>query len=152
MKYNIEKNNNELEQLFPNINHVFNLDFLNNLKLGKTQLNDNDFCIKTEYQMRNLEEQFFESHKKYIDIHITIEGQELFAITNISELTGASSYDEAGDGIVYSKDNKISILKSSKPGDVLVFYQQDGHMTSIGDLEDRVSKVIIKVLDENPSN
>lgn len=152
MKYNIENNKEELEQLFPSIKHVFNLDFLNSLESGKTELNDNDFCIKTGYQMRNLEEQFFESHKKYIDIHITIEGQELFAVSDISELTDASEYDASGDGIVYSKDNKISALKSSKPGDVLVFYQQDGHMTAIGDMEDSVRKVIVKVLDENSSN
>lgn len=152
MKYNIENNQEELQQLFPTIKEVFNLEFLNSLDNGKTCLNENDFCIKTNYKMRNLTEQFFESHKKYIDIHITLSGQELFAVTNIDKLIDSSEYDSEGDGITYSMKSTIEKLKSSKTGDVLVFHQQDGHMTAIGDTDDSVTKVIVKVLDENISN
>lgn len=152
MKYNIERNQEELQQLFPTIKDVFNIEFLNSLDNGKTCLNETDFCIKTNYQMRDLADQFFESHKKYIDIHITLSGQELFAVTNIDNLIDSSEYDSKGDGLTYSKKSPVEKLKLSKVGDVLVFYQQDGHMTAIGDTDECVSKVIVKVLDENISN
>ncbi len=152
MKYNIENNLDVLNQLFPSVKEVFDLNFLKNLKEGVTNLNEEEYCIKTNYQMRNIDEQFFESHKKYVDIHITLSGSELFAITNIDNLDKASNYDLVNDVIIYDKNNKIDLLKVSRVGDVVVFYPKDGHMTSIGDIQDSVHKVIVKVLNENFNN
>lgn len=149
MKYNLKTDNLKLKKMFPTVSETFDIDYLRELDQGKTMINDSEFCIRTSYNMRPLEEQFFESHQQYIDIHITISGIELFGYSPIDELKVTSKYDQAGDCILYDKDSLIKELKASKPEDVLVFGVDDGHMTAIGDVEDKVDKVIIKVLVEN---
>lgn len=149
MKKNIENDINSLKSMFPTVAHIFDMSYLQSLPLGKTEINEDEFCIKTKYNMRNTKDQFFESHRKYIDVHITLSGSELFAMTNIDKLTATSEYDSEGDGIVYDKSGPFDKLISSNSGDVIIFGFTDGHMTAIGDSSDNVEKVIVKVLDEN---
>ncbi len=149
MKYNLKSDINKLKEMFPSVSEVFEPEYLEQLEPGKTMINEHEFCIKTSYNMRPLNEQFFESHRDYIDIHITLKGLELFAYTPIQELDIVSEYDQEGDCILYDKNSLIKELKSSTEGNVLVFGVEDGHMTAIGDSEDNVEKVIVKVLVEN---
>lgn len=152
MKYHLSNDYDVLKAMFPTVSELFNLEVLNALALGKTELSNEEFCIKTEYNMRKLDEQFFESHLKYIDIHITLEGSELFAVSPVANLDVTASYDSTGDCVIYSKNCACKKLVSSKPLDVLVFGPDDGHMTAIGDVADSVKKVIVKVLIENTCN
>lgn len=151
MKYNIEQDYKALAEMFPTVSKVFDPEFLSGLSSGKTMLNKEEFCIKTGYNMRPLKEQFFESHRKYIDIHITLEGSEMFAVNDIDKLTANTSYDVDGDCILYDKCGPLDKLVSSRKNDVVVFDVEDGHMTAIGDEADEIEKVIVKVLVENIS-
>lgn len=152
MKYNLLNDNDSLKAMFPSVAQVFDTDFLNKLEVGKTELNDKEYCIRTGYNMRPIPDQFFESHRQYIDIHITLSGSELFAVNNINELNVSSNYDLEGDCVLFDKCSPIGKLISSHPNDVVVFGVEDGHMTAIGDIEDSIEKVIVKVLVENISN
>ncbi|WOO86524.1 YhcH/YjgK/YiaL family protein [Mollicutes bacterium LVI A0039] len=152
MKYNLDKDLVKLQSLYPSVASVFDVDFLNNLASGRTELNENDFCIKTSYTMREPSEQFFESHRAYIDIHITLSGIEYFAVSNIESLNMTADYDAENDCLLYDKSSNIEHYLSSQAKDVLIFGPEDGHMTAIGDIEDSVEKVIVKVLCASSSN
>lgn len=152
MKYNLDTDLRLLKNMFPTVAEAFNLEFLKGLSAGKTMINEQEFCIRTGYNMRPIPEQFFESHQEYIDIHITLEGTETFAVTPINQLNTTSEYDQAGDCILYDRKSNISQLLTTHENGVVVFNVSDGHMTAIGDVEDKVEKVIIKVLVENISN
>lgn len=152
MKYSLINDQEKLALMFPTVAKVFNCDYLENLKPGKTMINDSEYCIRTGYNMRPVRDQFFESHQKYIDIHITLNGVELFAVTNIKDLIQSSDYDSEGDCFIYNANSPIQKLVSNPPHSVIVFDFGDGHMTAIGDEADTVEKVIVKVLVENFNN
>lgn len=149
MKYNIVDDKAKLVEMFPTVAKVFDVDFLNGLSNGRTELGEGEFCMKMEYGMLDPEAMFFESHRKYIDIQITLTGLELFAVSNISELSEATDYDESSDLIKYSNKSKVEKLIASHPLNAVVFDINDGHMTGIGELEQQVEKVVVKVLKEN---
>ncbi len=44
---------------------------------------------------------FFEGHKKYIDIHVVISGEENLGYTPCSEVTVKKEYDSEGDYELY---------------------------------------------------
>ncbi len=152
MKYNLETNKDELQELFPAIKDIFDLRFLENLQAGETKLNENDFCIKTKYYMRNQNEQFYESHRKYIDIHINLNGSEQFAYNDITKLKPTSTYDHLNDCILYDKKGPYAQMFNTKRADVMVFNPRDGHMSAVGTSDEWVEKVIVKVLNEDFSS
>ncbi len=152
MKYNLVQDKEKLISLYPHIEAVFDLKYLQALPFGKTEINEYSFCIKTEYNMRNCEEQFFESHRKYIDIHITLSGFEHFAITPIDKLVKTRDYNKKEDSIIYDRNSKIDKIFCIQENELVIFGVNDGHMSAFGDPQTNVKKVIVKVLDESISN
>ncbi|MDR0484300.1 MAG: YhcH/YjgK/YiaL family protein [Alphaproteobacteria bacterium] len=126
------------------------LDFIeitdfSKIEEGKTVIDDDNFFMLSNLTTKNMEEGFWESHKKYIDIHYVLEGEELFGYENISELKINKDYNEEKDLITYHGDMRNPIVL--KPNMFIVAYPEDAHMPNIlvGDKKAPLKKIIFKI-------
>jgi biofilm protein TabA len=88
------------------------------------------FAIEQVYQTKARPEGFFESHRKYIDVQVIVEGGELMEVEDISRLTISQPYLEERDLIKYADTDSASCLAMAA-GMVAVFFPPDGHMPSL---------------------
>ena len=113
---------------------------------GKVELPGGVFAIEQVYYTKPRAEGFFESHKKYIDVQVIVEGVEEMEVADISHLTVSEPYLAERDLIKYADLATASILKLGS-GAAAVFYPTDGHMTTL-QLEGGsklVRKTVVKV-------
>lgn len=82
-----------------------------------------------------------EAHRKFLDIHYIISGEEILGYADISTLTTAKAYDEAGDCEML--DGKMLPI-SLKAGDFCVVYPEDAHTPVMGK-SDKLVKVVAKI-------
>ena len=102
--------------------------------------------IEQTYLSKDREECFYESHQKYIDIHLIVKGTEYIEVCNTNELNVLENYNEHKDATKYRYDINGSILKLCV-GDVAIFFPKDGHMTSMSEnINSEITKVVAKVL------
>ncbi len=88
------------------------------------------FVIEQIYQARLRPEVFFESHRKYIDVQVIVEGVERMEVEDISRLTVSQPYLEERDLIKYA-DTAASSHLAMPAGNVAVFFPVDGHMSTL---------------------
>ncbi len=96
----------------------------------KIELAGGAFAIEQVYPARLRPEGFFESHRKYIDVQLIVEGEELMEVEDISRLEVGDAYNPERDLIKYRDTAVASVLKM-KTGDAAVFFPEDGHMPSL---------------------
>ncbi len=145
MKYDLKYDLKQITSMYPQVSQLLNNSDWQNQEYGQYNLTNNDYYVYTEYNMRSTSEQFFESHRDYIDIHLILSGHETFAINHIDNLKPTTNYDKATDTILYDKVGPIDKLKTIYPGQLIIFDVNNAHMNAIGDLDDQVKKVIIKI-------
>ena len=88
----------------------------------------------------------FEAHRKYIDIHFVVKGEERFGYAHIDTLIPATEYDETDDyPLLTGKPDFLTL----RPGDFCITYPEDAHMPCMTtDGEAEVKKVILKIADQ----
>ncbi|AYE34939.1 YhcH/YjgK/YiaL family protein [Clostridium septicum] len=118
---------------------------LSNFEKGTYKIDgDNMFVNVVEYETQNKEDRFWEAHKKYIDIHLMIEGKEKIQVNSIENLE-AKEYEEKNDFV--SLEGLESGYVTLRKGDFLICYPEDAHMTAIKvDNTEKVKKAIFKVI------
>ncbi len=97
-----------------------------------------------EYETKLEEERFWESHKKYIDLHYILEGKEFIGYEQFAKMKIKQDYNEADDYFLLegSLQSKIMLQK----GDFMILYPNDVHMTGIKVAErEKVRKVVFKI-------
>ena len=114
-----------------------------NYELGTYDINENIFVNIISYETKKREERFFEAHRKYLDIHLILEGQEIIDVNDIDNMV-QKEYQEDQDFLPIFGDSKCAILM--KENDVLVCYPHDGHQTAVKVEESMIiKKAIFKV-------
>ncbi|MGH6629195.1 MAG: YhcH/YjgK/YiaL family protein [Burkholderiales bacterium] len=88
------------------------------------------FAIEAAYFTKPRAEGFFESHRKYIDVQVIVEGEELMEVEDIAQLVVAEAYDAERDFIKYAATPAASVLRM-RAGDGAIFHPADGHMPSL---------------------
>ena len=88
------------------------------------------FVMEQVYQARPRSEVFFESHRKYIDVQVIVEGAERMEVEDISRLTVSQPYAEERDLIKYA-DTKAASHLAMPAGNVAIFFPVDGHMSTL---------------------
>ena len=109
----------------------------------ETQKLDGDalYVTRFDYDTVPFAETFYESHKKYLDIHVMVKGCERVDIANPEGLT---LYESKGDFYGYHGEAEQSVLL--RPGDFLVVFPGDAHRLKIAvDRPEPVSKVVFKI-------
>lgn len=105
---------------------------------------DDLFFNLIEYETKAVEDRFWESHKRYIDLHYILEGTEFIGYEQFGRMNIKETYNAADDYFILegSLHSKVQLQK----GDFMICYPDDVHMTAIKVNEPiSVRKIVFKV-------
>ncbi|MGL4976485.1 MAG: YhcH/YjgK/YiaL family protein [Cetobacterium sp.] len=114
--------------------------------VGKNEIDgDNVFFNLQECTTKVLEECFFECHKKYIDIHVVIEGEEGIGYSLKDSLKEKSEFNEDSDfGVLEGEEEyRMNMTKDN----FLVVFPDEPHMPLIAKNNEptELKKVVFKI-------
>ena len=119
-------------------------EFLASVGPERVEIKGGDvYATRFTYETVPAEESFFEAHRKYLDIHIMMDGSERVEIAPPEAL---AEFDrvEANDFYAYRGEGDYKLILS--PGDFLVVFPSDAHRIKMQvDGPRTVSKVVFKV-------
>lgn len=131
-----------------NPNFAKALEFLQNSNLAELPLGRNEICGELVYanvvelKAKSKEEAPIEIHRKYIDVHVPLSGDEVIGYTPLNELPYADFVEE-DDAALYPASLLARDYFNVKIGEFAIFFPQDGHAPAITDKP--LKKIIIKV-------
>lgn len=103
---------------------------------------DKVYCTRFTYETLPLEDCFFEAHRRYLDIHIMLQGEERVDVSHPDDL---SMFESSGDFYAYRGEPQYSMVL--RPGDFLVVFPGDAHQIKVqANGPQTVSKAVFKVL------
>ena len=120
-------------------------EFLASLRDGqRVELQgDQVYCTRFTYETIPQEESFFEAHRRYLDIHIMVEGEERVDVNRPEDLK-LTDAQEGNDFYAYQGESWHSTVL--KPGEFLVVFPGDAHRIKVQvDGPKSVSKAVFKV-------
>jgi len=119
-----------------------NTDFLN-IKPGRYEVSgDEIYYTISDYKTIPIKDGTLEGHKKYIDIHCIIEGDELIGYASLNDQAIIKAYDSEKDYALYK--GNVNLIKMV-PGMFAIFYPNDLHMPGLNNIETKIKKLVIKV-------
>ena len=112
----------------------------------KIELGAGALAINQVYDTKPRNEGFFESHRKFIDVQLIFEGEEVMEVVDASRMTVRQPYSAERDVILYVDTAGTSHLRLSA-GDAAIFFPADVHMPSLraGPTASMVRKCVVKV-------
>jgi YhcH/YjgK/YiaL family protein len=112
----------------------------------KIDLGSGIFAIEQVYRTKPRTESFFESHRKYIDVQVIVEGEELMEVIDASRITVRDQYVPERDLITYIDGADTSELRL-RAGEAAIFFPADVHMPSMQmrGFAELVRKTVVKV-------
>ena len=119
---------------------------LNKLELGKHVINEWLYINVQEYMTQNISDCRYESHKKYVDIQMMINGIEAIETCDIDKLELETEYSDENDVMFWKKKNgqMRSVITNNS---YVILYPQNAHMPCIAVNESvKVKKLVAKVL------
>ena len=120
-------------------------EFLASLRDGqRVELQgDQVYCTRFTYETIPQEESFFEAHRRYLDIHIMVEGEERVDMNRPEDLK-LTDAQEGNDFYAYQGESWHSAVL--RPGAFLVVFPGDAHRIKVQvDGPKTVSKAVFKV-------
>ncbi len=138
------------KELYRNLNFYNILSVIKDLNFSKLEekiyINTNDYYMVNKLQTRISSSGFWESHKKYIDIHYILSGLEVIGYENINNLTIETNYSKDKDLLTYYGALQNAILL--REGMFMVLYPEDAHMPIMAhlDVPQELKKVVFKIL------
>ena len=119
-------------------------EFLANVGSERVELKGGDvYATRFTYETVPEEESFFEAHKKFLDIHIMVDGSEGVEIAPPEAL---QEFDRVEDNDFYAYRGPARCRLNLSPGDFLVVFPNDAHRIKMQlDRPETVSKVVFKV-------
>lgn len=86
---------------------------------------------------------FWEAHRRYIDLHYLLRGSERIDLGFISRLK-QGDFSEKDDFLPLEGSASASVILN--PGDFLICYPEDGHMTALSPAQPvQIKKAIFKI-------
>lgn len=101
--------------------------------------------IPQEFTVKNIEDSNFENHKKFIDVHYILEGEEIVMIEDINHLEEVTDYNSKEDYQLYKSHTAKNQVRLRK-GDILILFPGEAHKTG-GIIEEAstIKKVVYKI-------
>jgi len=105
------------------------------------------FVNVDEYSTKGVEDAVLESHKKYIDIQLLLDGEEYIDVYPVDTLDIKDPYDESRDVMFYHLPVKSEAVRVKlTPGTFTLLFPQDAHMPQLKvDQPQPVKKVVVKI-------
>lgn len=105
---------------------------------------DRFFVNVVEYETTTKENRFWEAHRKYLDVHFMLDGEEQIDLNNIDSMEQKEFVEKDDFLPLEGESNSHVVLRK---GDFLICYPKDGHMTAIQVEESvKIKKAIFKVM------
>ena len=119
-------------------------EFLAGVGPERVELKGGDvYATRFTYETVPEEESFFEAHKKYLDIHIMVEGSEGVEISPPGEL---QEFDRAEANDFYAYRGPAHYRLTLAPGNFLVVFPNDAHRIKMQvEGPETVTKAVFKV-------
>jgi YhcH/YjgK/YiaL family protein len=130
-------------RLFKRVFDYLKTTDISHLPLGKTEPEGERFFISlSQNEGKSKDTALIETHDKYIDIQIILEGEETMGwLPRTGCSAPQSEYNADSDIILY--DDKPCTYFTVRPGEYAVFFPEDGHAPCIG--TGTIRKAVIKV-------
>jgi YhcH/YjgK/YiaL family protein len=111
------------------------------------QLGDGVVVKVVDYETNPPERKRWEAHRKCVDVHLLVAGEELFGFADVSSLEPVTEYDEQEDVILLEKDGQGECdYVRLTPGTFAIAYPQDAHKPGIvADAKGLVRKIVVKL-------
>ena len=122
--------------------------FAGGIEDGKYVIDGDKLYINVmTYDSKEEEKSCFESHKKYIDIQVILEGEEIIGFESTEKLSITKEYDEGGDYMLYALNDKYDRIRVES-GEFVVIFPEEPHAPSmaVDNIPTRVRKAVVKVL------
>ncbi|MCR4818071.1 MAG: YhcH/YjgK/YiaL family protein [Fretibacterium sp.] len=104
---------------------------------------DNIFFDISEVKTIPASDALFEAHRRYVDIHVTLSGEEWFGHAIIRQLELATPYQEDKDTAYYRGEG---VYLQAPPGHFVLFMPDDAHKARVFFKEPGVvRKLVLKV-------
>ena len=133
-----------LNPLFKDVVDFLKTNDLNTLEEGKHFIKDKDLFVNIQVAKgRSAEEATLETHRRMIDIQIPLSGEETFGFTPLADLPTEFEYNDEKDITKYGP-TKAATYVTCKPGEMAIFFPQDGHAPCISS-EPAIKKAIFKI-------
>ena len=101
------------------------------------------FVNIVEYETTLPENRFWEAHRKYLDVHLMLDGQEQIDL-NFIENMEQKEFVEKDDFLPLEGEANSHVVL--RPGDFLICYPNDGHRTAVAvNGPEKIRKAIFKV-------
>lgn len=129
---------------YPFLKQIQEFNFENYQK-GRFEISGNEFFgIGLEYETRDASECLWEAHRRNLDVHCILEGEELIHIADIAHAVVTKEYDEEGDYALFDAKKEQTILL--KEGMFLVLYPNEVHQTSVAvNTAQSLKKIVFKI-------
>ncbi len=132
-----------LHPLLPELFRYVRTHDLLHMPCGRIELDgDRLFINNSNPQCLTAEEQVLEVHRRYLDVHILLEGEETIGWSPLSELKAEQqAYDAEADCALYA--DRPSTYVTLRPGQWLMAWPEDAHAPIIG--QGKIRKLIAKL-------
>ena len=127
------------------------IDYLNStdvasLAIGRYDVAGTDvFAMVQSYQTKPADAAKWETHRRYIDVQMLLDGSERMDVADVATMSGATAYDEAKDATFYADAGDFLPL-IVRPRTFAIFFPHDAHRptVAVGELA-MIRKVVVKV-------
>lgn len=131
------------EKLLSKLQLLNEMDF-STYAAGRHELDEESFFFVNEYETKEAADCFWEAHQQYLDVHFIVAGTEKIAVDHIANQQVKEEYDAVKDAIIL--DGEVNSVLMMNPGDALICFPEDTHMTGILAKEKRkIRKIVFKV-------
>lgn len=119
---------------------------LHNLPMGKTEIDrENVYVTKMEIVAKEENDLPFEAHRKYMDIHVDLVGQEVLCISDKTELIKKEPYKSEDDYELFdSRMNTVNVLL--KNNSFVIIDVCEAHKPGIFHSDKKITKCVFKIL------
>ncbi len=117
---------------------------LENLSAGHYEIDGSNVYMNVfDYETIPEEGAFFEAHRKYADIHMTVTGEEIVGVSDMTRVS-IKSFDEERD--LLEVEGPVEHYMKLVPGKALITLPEDAHKVKLAvGAPSVVKKAVIKV-------
>ena len=132
--------------VFPEVCHFLVNNDVNSLSPGKHIISETLYLLVSEYQGKEPENSVLENHRKNVDIHVILSGEEKVKYNDCKHLTLEKSYDPEEDYELYKPSGKEN-SHVAETGNFIIFFPGEAHQPGLiaGELSVKIKKVVFKV-------
>lgn len=122
-------------------------DIKKKIGLGKSLPVDQPDSVKKinlKYFTKDLDYKNFENHKKYIDLHIILEGSEKIGLNYVEDLKPLTDYDEVQDFQLFQGVSKEELILHKE--EFILLFPGEVHITG-GKIKEseEITKIVYKI-------